>query len=229
MRRNQLGLLLLFTPQPTAADLGATPQPNFSNLGAWSNQLAGRLRAWTQKNEKLWRQHEAMWRHRRTPSFRPPSGAVYVGTMHMPVIGKQSFVLKIRSRQRCQITLIGVCVTPFPLPRFRVTRFRIPPAHFTWVMRACACRLELDEPASYMEEHSSTPDSDVLNMVMFFNKPTLDLLRRWRTRIKAVRWHNEADYATLVVAAPLIPPIHIKLRRTAARDAPSLPSYQQAT
>ena len=58
---------------------------------------------------------------------------------------------------------------------------------------------------------------------MQFNTPTLDLLRRWRTRIKATRWYRDGDYATLLVAPPLIPPIRVKMWRTPERDAPKPP------
>ena len=77
----------------------------------------------------------------------------------------------------------------------------------------------LDEQATYIEEQSKT--AGVVSLVMFFNKPTLELLKKWRTRIRATRWHREGDYATLVVSPPLIPPIHVKMHRTHARDAPS--------
>ena len=79
--------------------------------------------------------------------------------------------------------------------------------------------LSLDEPASYVEERSG--GKDVVSLVMDFNAPTVDLLRKWRTSIKATRWHKDGDYAVLVVAPPLIPPIRIKMLRTAPKDAPS--------
>ena len=56
----------------------------------------------------------------------------------------------------------------------------------------------LDEQATYIEEQSKT--AGVVSLVMFFNKPTLELLKKWRTRIRATRWHREGDYATLVVS-----------------------------
>ena len=57
-----------------------------------------------------------------------------------------------------------------------------------------ARRLKLNEPATYIED--ATGDDGAINLVMQFNAPTLDLLRRWRTRIKATRWHREGDYFT---------------------------------
>ena len=80
----------------------------------------------------------------------------------------------------------------------------------------------LNEPATYVEECAD--GSGVVDLHMQFNAPTVDLLRRWRTRIEATRWHREGDYATLVVAPPLVPPIRIKMWRTKPSDAPSPPS-----
>jgi len=151
----------------------------------------GGVGAWTRN---IWNRQEAAWRQRRDQwclqldrSARPPTGAVYVGVMKMPVIGKQTFMLRVLGRQRCQIVLIG--------------------------------RLMLNQPATYVEDRT-TKVGDI-ELVMCFNEPTQDLLRRWRTRIKATRWHRDGDYATLVVQAPLIPPITIKMLRTLPRDAPS--------
>ena len=91
----------------------------------------------------------------------------------------------------------------------------------TTVDAPCVCaavrRLSLDEPASYIEEPA---DGNVIRLTMFFNRPTLELLKRWRTKIRSTRWYRDGDYATLTVSPPLIPPITIKMWRTPARDAP---------
>jgi hypothetical protein len=171
-----------------------TQPPAGGSIGAWTKQL------W-QRRDDIWRQHEEQWRLRHG-SRRPPNGAhdsaalrpytsspptaladaacagaVYVGTMKMPVIGRQTFMLRVLSWHRCQIVLIGP--------------------------------LSLDEPAEYAEESASA--SGVVSLAMTFNQPTLDLLRRWRTRIRQTQYHRDEDYATILVAPPLIPPIRIKM------------------
>ena len=87
-----------------------------------------------------------------------------------------------------------------------------------------ARRLSLNEPAQYEEERSGADGS--VSLVMNFNEPTLDLLRRWRTRIKGTRWHRDGDYAVLVVQAPFIPPICIRMARTRPADAPKPPRHR---
>merc|ERR1712224_1097494 len=99
----------------------------------------------------------------------------------MPVIGSQTFMLRVLGRQRCQIVLIGP--------------------------------LSLNEPAGYSEA-AHHPDSGEISLAMRFNEATMDLLRRWRTKIKSAAWHRGGDYATLLIAPPLIPPIRIRMVRT---------------
>ena len=142
---------------------------------------------WQRHNELRERFHNPFDKHE-----RPPTGAVYVGTMKMPVIGRQTFMLRLLGWQRCQIVLIGP--------------------------------LALDEPAAYSERFDA---NGVITLDMHFNEPTIDLLRRWRTRIKATRWHKDGDYAELVVSPPLIRPIKIKMWRTAPRDAPKPPKERR--
>ncbi|KAL3906414.1 MAG: hypothetical protein SGPRY_010554 [Prymnesium sp.] len=73
-------------------------------------------------------------------------------------------------------------------------------------------KLSLDQPASYTLSLPS-PASHRLALIMQFNRPTLELLSRWRTRIRSVLYDRERDITTLVVAPPLVPPIHVRMRR----------------
>ena len=88
----------------------STAQPSYtspssrhtdSSLTTWTEKLTGNIMTWRHSQEES-------WRHRLDRGARPPTGAIYVGTMNMPVIGRQTFVLKVLGRQRCQITLIGM-------------------------------------------------------------------------------------------------------------------------
>ena len=137
------------------------------------------LATWFRQQHEEWQWHESRWLRRLDRAGRPPTGAVYMATVKMPVIGSQTFMLRLTGRNRCQIVLSGP--------------------------------LSLNEPASFTEEHNDV--DTVVTLVMNFNDPTLELLRRWRTRIKATTWHRDGDYAMLVVAAPLIPPIRIRMPR----------------
>ena len=150
-----------------------------------ANSLSG-VTTWLRQQTEEWRRHEQALRLRLDSNNRPPPGAIYVATVNMPVIGSQTFMLRVTERQRCQIVLIGP--------------------------------LSLNEPASYTEEASES--DDVASLVMRFNEPTLDLLRRWRTRIKATTWHRDGDWAELLVSPPLIPAIRIRMARTLPEDAP---------
>ena len=129
---------------------------------------------------ELLRRQEEQWRGRlhQLNSARPPPGAVYVGTMNMPVIGRQTFVLRLLGRQRCQIVLIGP--------------------------------LSLNEPATYAEERVRKRE-DTLVLAVDFNAATLDFLKAWRTRIRECTWHVDGDYATILIKAPVIPAIRVKM------------------
>ena len=68
---------------------------------------------------KLWRQQEDAWKtgwlKRRNELFGggdrrrylPPKGAVYVGTINLPILGMQTFMMTIVSRSVVRITLTG--------------------------------------------------------------------------------------------------------------------------
>ena len=74
-------------------------------------------------------------------------------------------------------------------------------------------RLALDEPTPY---RLVPQPSGQLRVDLDFNEPARDLLARWRTRIRAV-WYNSADdYATIVIAPPLVPAISLRLSRLGA-------------
>ena len=61
------------------------------------------LHSWT---KRLWRQHvEDKWSHGRNKL--PPTGALYVGQMKLPILGQQTFMLRIVSRTKAKITLHG--------------------------------------------------------------------------------------------------------------------------
>ena len=111
---------------------------------------------------------------------QPPYGAVYDCTVRMPIIGEQTFMLRVLSRTHAQIVLRG--------------------------------KLNLDEPAKYWTEVNSGTEGRT-RIRIAFNEPTLDLLARWRTRIRAVWYEHDGDYAILVIAPPLIPAIRVRLAR----------------
>jgi hypothetical protein len=46
-----------------------------------------------------------------------------------------------------------------------------------------------------------------------WNEPTLALLRRMRTTLRLITYSRDDDTALLVICAPLIPPIRVRLRR----------------
>ena len=168
---------LLLPAVLVAAASGPSPAPPSLSTATW--------RSFWQSREQLWREQEARWRQRLLDrgGGKPQAGAVYTRTLNMPVIGRQTFMLRVLGRQRCQIVLIGP--------------------------------LSLNEPASYVEE--STAANGVIRLAMVFNEPTLELLRRWRTRIKGTTWTRDGDFATLVVQPPLIPAIRIRMERVANR------------
>ena len=94
-----------------AAMAVADASPRSSAPRAPSGDAVGALSQWTRKlldkQEELWREQQAAWQRRLTRGGRPPNGAIYVGTMSMPVIGRQTFMLRVLNGQRCQIVLIG--------------------------------------------------------------------------------------------------------------------------
>ena len=141
-------------------------------LSSWSTLVRDR--------ELLWKQRDALWfavHKERGPTV----GTLYIGSMKMPVIGQQTFMLRILSRSRAQIVLMGA--------------------------------LNLDEPAKYsIHKGSSTVEIE-------FNEPTIDLLRRWRTRIRTVSYFHEDDTCELVIAPPLVPAIRVRLRSSEQRGA----------
>ena len=51
--------------------------------------------------------HELWSRHAARREAGPAVGALYVGAIHMPIIGMQTFMLKIVSRHRARIILVG--------------------------------------------------------------------------------------------------------------------------
>ena len=139
----------------------------------------GATRRLRQQRDKLWEQGGLLWK-RLEERRQPPNGALYAATVGMPVIGKQTFMLRVLSRPRGKITLRG--------------------------------RLDLDEPVTYqLERYDAKRRRSKIHLT--FNKPTLLLLSRWRTRIRAVWYDADGDYALLVVAPPVIPAIRIKLNR----------------
>jgi len=117
--------------------------------------------------------------------YGPPAGAVYKAVMKMPLIGHQTFILRILSRRRAvdksgvgrgvaQITLVG--------------------------------KMNLNEPA----EFTILEDG---RMELEFNQPTTALLRRMRTRISSCTYCADEDQSVLVVAPPLVPAIHVCMHR----------------
>jgi len=116
----------------------------------------------------------------------PPVGAVYSAVLKMPLIGRQTFILRILRRKRiavetdgierglAQITLIGA--------------------------------MNLDEPAEFTVGGDGQIELD-------FNAATVALLRRMRTRIRSCTYYMQEDYTVLVVAPPLVPAIHVRLLR----------------
>ncbi|KAL1500201.1 hypothetical protein AB1Y20_012870 [Prymnesium parvum] len=148
-------------------------------LSVHSCVCSSRLEAWT---HKLQRQQEQMWRSvtRRTGATRVPTGAVYSCTVHLPIVGEQSFVLRIDSHRLARIILKG--------------------------------RLSLDEPAEF-QVGSQAEHAQHVQVLISFNQATVDLLARWKTKIRAVLYHPEDDYTVLVIAPPLIPAIRVKMER----------------
>ena len=164
-----------------------------ASSGVASESWAAKLR---QRQESALQKHcpqiasaftRVPWR-RAEPGLLPPVGATYVGTMRMPVIGRQTFLLRILSRSRAQITLVG------------------------W--------LNLDQTAGYRvrsrDEH--VDPGTVTHLIMEFNEPTLALLRAWRTTIRATHYHPDGEYTVLVIKAPVIPPLRVKLHRSEGLD-----------
>ena len=114
-RRGRAGLLAALcltavAARPTDSWAQSLTRPTDSWASAITSSFTSWTSAWTRKNEELWRRQEELWR-RLDRGARPPAGAIYVGTMNMPVIGRQTFMLKVLGRQRCQITLIGMCAS----------------------------------------------------------------------------------------------------------------------
>lgn len=183
-------LLLLALLRPSAA---AVP-PSASAGESWHS------RWWRQQHDNFLLNHGhrlALWPPQVSGAKNlPPKGAIYVGVMNMPVIGRQTFALRILGRNSAQIILIG--------------------------------RLNLDEPATFQAEplsddssgssSSSTGGSSVgkgvVNMLIDFNRPTLELLGNWKTRITRCTYDADEDYATITISPPLVPSIRVKLRRT---------------
>ena len=83
-----------------AAAAGAAPAPEKSS---WHAKLWDR-------QEGFWRQPFggplAVWRPQPGVAL-PPKGAMFVGTMNMPVIGRQTFALRVLGKNSAQIILIG--------------------------------------------------------------------------------------------------------------------------
>ena len=72
--------------------------------------------------------------------------------------------------------------------------------------------LGLDEPAQYWAEAEAGTDGRT-RIRIAFNERTLELLARWKTRIRAVWYDTSDDYAIIVIAPPLIPAIRLRLER----------------
>jgi hypothetical protein len=77
-------------------------------------------------------------------------------------------------------------------------------------------RIILDGPISLNEEasyHEEPLRGGVSSVRVKFNAPTLELLSRYRTRIRSTTYHVDGDYAMLELKPPLIPRILVKLHR----------------
>ena len=205
MPRAASPLLLLFAAAALQSSPAAAGPPSASSGGeSWHS------RWWRQQQDNFFLNHGhrlALWPpHANSAKNLPPKGAIYVGVMNMPVIGRQTFALRILGRNSAQIILIG--------------------------------RLNLDEPATFQAEplsddaarssssSSSGGGSDsgsggsgsigkrVVNMLIDFNRPTLELLSNWKTRITRCTYDADEDYATITISPPLVPSIRVKMRRT---------------
>ena len=103
-------LLLLATLAAVEASPQQLPAPRVSHATA-ADTTANALSQWTRKlwdkQQEVFREQQVAWQRRLDRNGRPPVGAIYVGTMKMPVIGRQTFMLRVLDRQRCQIVLIG--------------------------------------------------------------------------------------------------------------------------
>ena len=82
-----------------ALHVSATEAAPSLNFLPWSNFLADK--DWRGRGGALWpllqmQQHPA-----------PAVGATYVGTMSMPILGKQTFMIRVLTRSHAQITLVG--------------------------------------------------------------------------------------------------------------------------
>ena len=68
------------------------------------------LKKWS---HRLWQRHEELWKKREMlfaagdRAQLPPNGAVYVGHMKLPILGQQTFMLRIESQSSARITLDG--------------------------------------------------------------------------------------------------------------------------
>ena len=161
------------------------PLPIKTEAGHHHSAATSRIEKWSQK---LWQRHEELWKKRellfaaRDDLQLPPNGAVYVGHMKLPLLGEQTFMLRIESRSSARITLVGA--------------------------------MSLDELAEYASEGASDESgSGNLQLNMNFNEPTLNLLARYRTRIRSTLYNPDGDYATLVICPPLLT-IRVRLHRT---------------
>ena len=133
--------------------------------------------SWKIDAHSLFKSHRDAWQLLLSRPPAPTVGALYVGSMRMPVIGQQTFMLRITGRHSARIILRGA--------------------------------LNLDEPAIWSAANDGSGRVDIE-----FNEPTIDLLRRWKTRISGVSYRYEDDTCQLIIAPPLIPAIRMRLRRT---------------
>jgi len=165
-----LTLILLQSSLSPAASSSSSSTPTSRSNQAPTNPWSALL-----PHDQFWKQQKLLWRSLRK-DWAPSVGSLFVGSMKMPVIGRQTFMLRIISRTRAQIILAGA--------------------------------LNLDEPATYSMGDDGSGWVDIV-----FNEATLDLLRRWRTTIRAVTYRHEDDTCQLVIAPPVIPAIRVRLRR----------------
>lgn len=138
-----------------------------------------------QQREELVHTDLSLFRFRGDAAL-PSPGAAYEGTMNMPVIGRQTFRVQFLTQNNARITLTG--------------------------------KINLDEPADYspdVEEGGALRKwkDGSITLLMDFNEPTVQVLRSWNTKIRATRYTNDGDYATLVIKPPLIPAISVKLHK----------------
>lgn len=145
-----------------------------------TDKAGGTLQAWThrlqQQQQALLQQTDKLFGNQRLP----PSGALYVGHIKLPILGQQTFMLRIVSRTRAKIILVGA--------------------------------MNLDEYGHYTVA-SSRPDEPFVSLLVNFNEPTLALLDRYKTRIRAVKYFDGADVAELEICPLILPTIRVRLNR----------------